>query len=135
MNGAHEEGIFRLDCGEEVALQAFYCHETYGGYLEGRLECINQAILSKVPTCMNRLWGPRKTILIPLPEDEFLGQLPKWQVHVWLESQSPINDDDDGSELVAVFFRHSVLDVNLNSLVFEAVRSIDWRAEAQGFSY
>lgn len=73
MDRAEAQETFRLDCGEEVSLEGLYCHETYGGYLEGRLERINQDILSNAATYMDKFWGHAKLCCFPCLKKSFGG--------------------------------------------------------------
>jgi hypothetical protein len=57
---------------------------------------------------------------------------PKWMYVAWLGS-TRVDGDDDGSELLLGWFADGVLDIS--TALADAIGSLDWERQAQGFSF
>lgn len=128
--GMMEKFVFKLDCGEEVYLGGLHCKISYDR-MSGHKEEVAKHILEYAPNEMDDIWFSRKKLMIPFELNARNRTIPRWQIHAMLRSNTIISDEDaDGSKLEVIFFRKEIFGFKIEDLIFEAVRSIDWRAHA-----
>jgi uncharacterized protein (TIGR02996 family) len=134
----HRERSFELDCGRRVYVDAFYCHDTYIGLLEGRPNRqMNEEILERARTRMRPLWGERKTHLVPPVIDESDPRhpvLPPVCLTAWLTCCQPVQEPNAGSELVVVWFRAALAGELMEQVIADGIRALPWEELAEDFA-
>jgi len=105
-----------------LMIDASYSSRTYIGCLEG-VPSANKMI-EKYKEKAQKLWGERATLLMDPPIKNKM--LPKWCHMIWATGPS-LSDDDDGSELVIIWFSEFEPDTK------RVLDAIDWEKNAKGF--
>jgi hypothetical protein len=122
--------VFRLDCGERVSLRGLHCKTSWEG-MDGRADLVARRILQRAPKFMDQTWGKRNTLLFPFELNEHPPTIPQWQLHALLINYGfKLSEEADGSQLEVILFRKTIVGCKIEDLVFDAVRSIDWRTQA-----
>lgn len=103
-------------------IDASYSSRTYIGCLEGA-PSVNQMI-DHYKDKAKKLWGERATLVMDPPVKGKM--LPTWVHMIWASGPS-INDEDDGTELVVIWWSEFAPET---SRVLDA---IDWEKNAKGF--
>ena len=78
-------------------------------------------------------WGTRKTLKIKPQENEFKTKLKPNYYVVWLHSESSINSDYDGSELVVIWFDESPEGKRVEDIIQYGIEDIDWDNNSRDF--
>ena len=131
--------FFKLDCGQEVQVDAFYFQDTYIGMLEGRPNHImNDHIIKKAASDISRLWGDRCTHIVSpiLDESDPLHPiLPPVCLTAWLICGDPIHPSYHGSELVVVWFRSECAGESIEQIISDGIAHLPWKTLAQDFHF
>lgn len=131
--------FLKLDCGRDVALDAFDYARTYAGLTEGRPNAeMNARIIERELAERDGSWGKRKTHLIPPvidDRDPAHPVLPTACLRAWLTCFQPVNPAFMGSELVVVWFAGECHAEPITDVVFRAVRGLPWEQLAEDFDW
>lgn len=120
----------QLDCGRAVSVYGFSFGYTYLGLLEGRPnKGMNQAIFSRTTYPSN--WGQRTVLKLQPEASAFEDILPSAHYAVWLTSFDPVDPRFDCSELVVIWFAETPKGKNIEDIITQGVKSIDWNANAE----
>lgn len=125
----------KLFSGIDVRIDSVHCSTFLSGIIEGRPSWIYTAVVREAALQAKKMWGERPTYLIPPPplkNDATLRDFPTWVVWVWLKS-SPMSPDDDGSELVVIFFCDTLKSMPIPQFVESKIRDLDWLKLASGY--
>ena len=129
--------FFTLDCGRKVAVDAFYCQRTYLSLLEGRPNReMNERIIECSKSEMRPLWGERQVYVIPpvLDQSDLTHPaLPPIRFTAWLTCYEPIQSENAGSELVAIWFRPECDGQSLAQIIQDGIHDIQWEKLARDF--
>jgi len=133
-----------LKCGAKVWIDSVYISNPYSGLIIGVPSAeMNEDILSGAMTKMSKMWGTRKTYLVPpkiteVDQGEGLKypSLPRYMVHVWLQSMDS-KIGGDGTDLILVFFTSDPIyeEQPLEPLVAGHLKDIDWHTVAGEFNW
>ncbi len=127
-----------LKCGYKVSVKRFTYHLTYWSLLDGIPDKrLNKEIIER-ENCPND-WGSENlsqcAFKIQPTDDEVSTFLPPSVFKVWLISNEPINNYDDASELVVIWFGENPIKRTIEEIIEGKIKDIDWKKYAQSFSY
>lgn len=139
-----------------VTVDGVRVNRVYGGMYEGLPDKeMNDRIIAEAQTSFEKEWGKRRVHVVDPPrrEPKIMGydklpqhmqdrypnaeRIPDYQYQVWLTSFTTFNEDDDGTELVLVFYvdKSDFLDKTLTELLQEATTNVVWKDVARGFGF
>jgi hypothetical protein len=131
--------ILKLDCGRDVVLDDFFYSRTYSGLLGGGPDHeLNEHILEEAKRRVVKVWGPRKTHVIPPAVndvDPAHPRLPPTLMIAWLYCIDPIDPRRMGSELVVVWFTGECHERPIAEVVFDAIHGLPWQELAEDFDW
>jgi hypothetical protein len=130
-----EDFMLELDRGEKVEIHSFAFDRTYSGLLSGRINDEELNIETFDTATYPKNWGARKTLKIRPPTEEFRKGFKKYRFSAWLTSSVPIDPENDGSELVIIWFNDIAPGMSIKEIVQKGVSSIDWEGNAQDFIF
>lgn len=121
-----------LTSGRELIFDALHVQRTYLSMIEGvPTEAINSEVVDELRDQAVRLWSKRRTHVLH-PEGSAPGEpLPAWACIAWLTSAPIRPGEADNSELVVIWFEHSVFDVPLGALAQDRLESLPWETLAE----
>jgi hypothetical protein len=126
-----------LDCGRLINVKAFYYQWTYEGFMIGRPNRKQtDLMLEGVRTRMVPLWGEHRVHVIPPvvnEKDPDHPRLPRVQFAAHLYCDEPIDEQNDASELVVVWFQEECPNEPLDRVIWQAIRSLPWNDLAEDF--
>ena len=124
----------KLTNGRSIRVDGFEFGYTYGGLLEGRPnETINKRIFERIVYPSS--WGHRKVLRLEPDRKEFREFLKPAHYSVWLHSNTPIDPDYHGSELVVIWLDDVPNDRAISDIIQSGVQHIDWDRHAEDFEY
>lgn len=107
-----------------LSIDASYSSRTYIGCLEGIPSAAK--MIEKYKEKAKSLWGERATLVM---EPAVKGKtLPKWVHMIWAAGPA-LNDEDDGTELVIIWWSEFEPDTK------RVLDAIDWEKNAKGFQF
>lgn len=123
-----------LNCGRVVKVNTFQLGYTYGGLLGGYPhEVMNKHIFDTITYPSN--WGSRKVLKIEPEEAELKTELKPSYYTVWLSSDVPVLPQNDGSELVVIWFGDSPDGKTVEAIIERGIKAIDWNTHAEDINY
>lgn len=125
-----------LDCGRCVSIQEIHVRNVLYGVLAGGYDAVWRARLRALPDVMKQRWGSRAFhVVLPTPDGAVPEKLLRWQVEVLLTSPWTADPQQHGSALVVAFFTSEAVKSPMAEVIADAIRSLDWPALAQDYSY
>jgi hypothetical protein len=124
----------QLHSGKNVQVDSFNFSYTYADLLEGEPdEEYNEEIFEDAYYPSS--WGSRKLLKIQPSSEEFETRLKPCMYSVYLVSNDPIVESNDGSELVVLWFGENPNDRPIKDIIETGVKEIDWEKNAQDIEY
>lgn len=125
-----------LVSGRPLVLEALHVQQTYLGLLEGRPNAeINDEVVDELRGQAAKLWGQRRVHVVH-PHGASPGDaLPAWACVGWFSSKPIQPSEGDTSELVVVWFEHSVFEVPLRALAQDRLESLAWEELAEDCTF
>ncbi len=120
----------KLKDNTSVSVKAFYFKGTYEGILEGRY---GRELNKRVFASACSPWENRKEYTIQVTESDLNTKLPPLLYSVLLDSE-PIGEGDQ-SRLIVNWFGGYPNNKSIESIIEEAVKSINWKGYAKDYCY
>ena len=137
---------FDLDDGHQVRLESLNYGFTYSAILAGYpTEDMNERILKRALSKMDKLWGLRATYIVPPTRNRVVGgaygyggrpprvDLPRIEICTWLQSKTTFEKWSMGSELVVIWYRDNWQNESLYEVVYEGIRKVPWPDHAEDY--
>lgn len=148
--------MIRLHDETSVRISGIRMSRPYGGMLEGvPTKKQNERIIEEAKTSFHKMWGDRKVHVVApvttIPKIFGHGNipnnikehypdpqaLPDCMFQVWLDSWTTFDEDDDGTEVVLIFFvdKETADNQSMSQMLVEASKTFKWEDIAKGFGY
>lgn len=133
--------FINLKCGRSIYISDFHYSRTYGGLLEGRPnEEYNNIIIARALSRMEKIWGKRKTHLIPPKIDSTDPKhptLPTTELTAWITCNQPVDANYMGSSLILVWYiDDKVFELSsIRDITSVALNAITWNDLAEDFDW
>jgi len=124
----------KLHCGREVVVSGFSFGYTYDGLFTG---FPNEEINSRIfhYTSYPENWGKRRLLKIQPSTEEFEKRLKGAYYCAWLNSNTPVSSNKNGSELVVIWFAEVPEDRSVKEIVEKGIKYLSWNDYAEDFDY